>query len=331
MQNNVENKTFWPSRIILDITNKCNLSCIHCSQDSGPYDNSVNLGREKAERFLSLWVENGLEHIALVGGEPLMNVECDDIIKYCTHEGTEVEIVTNGLLLTESRFCELYEMGIWGLTFSLYGLSSEIHEKITKQHGSFERTIKAMSKALTTDLKIVCNFGLTNLSATELLDNWNDNILRKVGLKMLRIQMMYPAGRAKAAYDKFYTAQDLWLKLHEKLYQSTPILGRVDMPQIFSKPDSTQNVEPCRKMVGHSISISRNGEIYACCMANGHPDFLLGHCNEIRSTSGHILEKRLDDVRIRNNKRKSCPWFDISEKYKENLHCIMYRQSFSSK
>lgn len=76
-----------------DITNKCNLRCKHCAAIS-------LLEQDKAEykdwRKVIDYVSGFVDSISLLGGEPLLHPEIEELIKYANSKGIKILIITNG-------------------------------------------------------------------------------------------------------------------------------------------------------------------------------------------------------------------------------------------
>ncbi|HYL99153.1 MAG TPA: radical SAM protein, partial [Blastocatellia bacterium] len=63
--------------------------------------------------------------VTLMGGEPTMRKDLEDVIGYCVQKGILTQIVSNGSPLTKSRIDSLLEAGNWGFTISIDGPTAE--------------------------------------------------------------------------------------------------------------------------------------------------------------------------------------------------------------
>ncbi len=88
------------SRIYVEITNYCNLSCSFCSKDT----------REKREmtidefRLVINKIKDYTENIYLhVKGEPLLHSYFDEILSICDENNVNLKITTNGTLLLKRK------------------------------------------------------------------------------------------------------------------------------------------------------------------------------------------------------------------------------------
>ena len=108
------------------ITNVCNLACTHCNR----YNNYRFKGHQRWDDYAGLyqeWARNiDIDHIAVLGGEPLLN---PDIIQWCKGlyaafrpaGGPSIDIVSNGYHLNRVKgLYDLVNSGQAFLTISLH-------------------------------------------------------------------------------------------------------------------------------------------------------------------------------------------------------------------
>lgn len=133
----------------LELRKGCNLNCCHCYLDSNPK-------RDKGLKLLSLreWLSIIEElkkykpkRIILIGGEPLLFEDIEKLISSIRNSllSTEIILYSNLTLLTESTIKCLSENKVKVVT-SIYSSSAEVHDKITRSRGSFDKTIAAIKK-----------------------------------------------------------------------------------------------------------------------------------------------------------------------------------------
>lgn len=132
-------------RIWLELTDHCNLQCIHC------YAAAERGGRAPVDLSLFLKAiaeaaELGAEWIQLIGGEPLLCPRTDwtALIRAArTAKYATIEIFTNGTLIGEADARTFAGEGVQA-AISLYSCRAEIHDTITRCPGSFGRTVRAI-------------------------------------------------------------------------------------------------------------------------------------------------------------------------------------------
>jgi radical SAM protein with 4Fe4S-binding SPASM domain len=126
---------------------------------------------QAAQSVIDLLLELGIEHCALVGGEPTLHPDLLPLIRYSSQKGMKVSIVTNGRRFADLRLCEeAIEAGVDRVSISIEGTTPSIHEKITQQSGSYRDTSSALRNFLSLGFHVdaittICTSNQYNLYA----------------------------------------------------------------------------------------------------------------------------------------------------------------------
>ena len=131
---------FIPLKCTFDIVYKCNLKCIHCFQEEN-INNNYLPKIENIFKVIDELKQLGCMEVLLTGGEVFIRDDIFDILSYIKSKKMGVVIFTNATLLTEEKIIKLKEFNIFKIGISVYGSCSEVHDRITKVNGSFEKTI----------------------------------------------------------------------------------------------------------------------------------------------------------------------------------------------
>lgn len=107
--------------LLLEISYKCNLNCIHCS--SVGIDSDCKIKIEDIPKLVNL---DEIEIVRISGGEPLLNEDLLDYAKYFYDNDVRVVLQTNGTCQIKD---EIY-YNVDEIWFSLYG-NEVIHNSIT--------------------------------------------------------------------------------------------------------------------------------------------------------------------------------------------------------
>lgn len=130
----------------LEITEKCNLKCVHCYGQFGEpkIEKEKLLTTEEWKEIIKKLAQNDCKGIQLIGGEPTLHKEFYEILKFAYEQGIErIDVFTNATLIDENSITLLKKTNA-KIRVSIYGHNAEIHEKITNQKGSFEKTKNAL-------------------------------------------------------------------------------------------------------------------------------------------------------------------------------------------
>ncbi|MCI2421572.1 radical SAM protein [Saccharopolyspora sp. K220] len=142
----------------VELTNRCNLRCVHCYTESHPASGHRDV--LTAVDYESLMVDAyriGCRRIQFIGGEPQLSRDFMRLLSRANEIGFEfIEVFTNLTRLTEDvlRFAELN--GICFAT-SVYSYDPAAHDAITTVRTSHARTIA--------NLKRLINSGVTTRAA----------------------------------------------------------------------------------------------------------------------------------------------------------------------
>ena len=101
-----------PLALIAEITHRCPLHCVYCS-------NPLEMARADSELSTADWVrvfheaaQLGVLHLHLTGGEPLARPDLPDLIAAAHHAGLYTNLITSGLGLAEDRLQRLVSAGL---------------------------------------------------------------------------------------------------------------------------------------------------------------------------------------------------------------------------
>jgi radical SAM protein with 4Fe4S-binding SPASM domain len=139
-----------PKEVSLQLTNSCNLNCVHCFQQSlKPNHNvPVHLNVDILEKVL-LETESENSSLYLWGGEPLLHHNWGNITSMLNKHKRWTVICTNGIMI-EERLDSIIEISSnLALLISLDGLKN--HNNIVRGEGTFERIVQNVQLLL--DLK----------------------------------------------------------------------------------------------------------------------------------------------------------------------------------
>lgn len=189
-----------PHQVSFDITNKCNLRCLHCYNNSGEnYQSNDELSDAEVLRFIDGFQDIKLLNMCFCGGEPLLR---KDLVAECARRLKEyhcdnLAMVTNGILLDEKTMKELTEAGINRIQVSLDGATQKSHDRIRNKEGVYENAIRAIKMLIDYNVEIAVAFTPTSFNVDEFEDLYH--LLQGLGMKgtsNIRVQPLMIMGRA---------------------------------------------------------------------------------------------------------------------------------------
>lgn len=140
-------KAAFPSQIIVDATEICNLACVHCPHPDFKKSDQY-AGRHLDPRLHHKMVDEVREHGAgctqyiryTSNGEPLVHPQIYDMLDYAVRSsGVFVTLTTNGTILNEKRVEKLLASGLHLIDVSIDAFTPETYAKV-RVNGKLEVT-----------------------------------------------------------------------------------------------------------------------------------------------------------------------------------------------
>jgi sulfatase maturation enzyme AslB (radical SAM superfamily) len=139
----------------LELTNQCNLNCLHCYSESSPRSTEKNLLEESD--YLSLLTQAhalGCRRVQFIGGEPTLNKSLPALIGYADGIGFEfIEVFTNLVSLSDSLLDTFIRHRV-AVATSVYASEPGLHDLITQAPGSHQKTIANIQRILNAGLPL---------------------------------------------------------------------------------------------------------------------------------------------------------------------------------
>ncbi len=151
----------------LEITGKCQLSCVHCYADSGPKGTHGVMVRRDWERVIDQASDLGVSAVQFIGGEPTLHPELPALIPYALSRGLDVEVFSNLTHISPGLWEAFSQPGV-NLATSYYSDRAEEHDTITYRRGSFEKTTANIEKAV--NLGIPLRVGVIGIENSQRVD-----------------------------------------------------------------------------------------------------------------------------------------------------------------
>ncbi|MDD3498623.1 MAG: radical SAM protein [Candidatus Moranbacteria bacterium] len=204
-----------PIIIFWILTNKCNLRCMHCVQDSGiEYDGE--LSTVECMSIIDQFNEMGVCELSFSGGEPLSVFDkLIDIGSYSRNLGFKLSVATNAVLANTKRAKMLFEAGFGYAQVSIEG-SQHLHDKI-RGKGAFEAAKKGIANLSKEGLSIMLATTISDANKEDL--NIVIDLAKNLGVRGVRFVRFLPMGRGLDNLDMFSISRDDELRIAEKLWK----------------------------------------------------------------------------------------------------------------
>ena len=146
-----------------EVTDHCNANCVMCPRESHTRQHGI-MDQGQYERSIDEVAALGAEQVVLTGfGEPMLDRQLEDKIRYAKSKGLRTYIITNGSALTPRRASRLLLAGLDEMRVSFYGMGPGTYNAVMRGL-DFDRTIKnlmhflAVRQTLKTDCKVQLSY-----------------------------------------------------------------------------------------------------------------------------------------------------------------------------
>lgn len=213
--------TFYPELIRIDITSKCNLKCKHCQTGMfrEPGSELSDLSTKELQALFAQMSELGTKQVGFLGGEPLLRRDFTQLIKSLHDYNIRASITTNGWMINERLAQMLVNEIPTDVAVSIDGPSRATHDWL-RGKGSFDRAVNALrllvrhrgpSKAVLIGISAVIH--QRNLHEAEAFLDLAD----RVGVDYLILAAVHPVGTAVSNWADLGISQDQIISASRKV------------------------------------------------------------------------------------------------------------------
>ncbi|HEV8038622.1 MAG TPA: TIGR04053 family radical SAM/SPASM domain-containing protein [Bryobacteraceae bacterium] len=158
-----------PLLVIWEVTQACDLACVHCRANAQPERNPKELTTEEAYRLLEETKQFGNPLMVFTGGDPLKRADLYDLARYSVQVGLRTNITPSVTpLLTWEAINQLKSSGISRMAISLDGPDAPTHDGFRRVDGTYERAIAALRHAREIGLETQVQTTVTRVNLSKL-------------------------------------------------------------------------------------------------------------------------------------------------------------------
>jgi radical SAM protein len=185
-----------PFIAIWEVTQACDLACVHCRASAQPERHPMELSTEEGKHLIDQIAALKVPVFVLTGGDPLKRPDLFELIGHARTVGVRVSLTPSATpLLTRETIVRLKEAGLARLAVSMDGAYAETHDAFRGMAGSFARTLDAIRWANEIGLPVQINTTFSRRNIAEI-----DAIVAQ--MEILRIALwsvffLVPTGRGK--------------------------------------------------------------------------------------------------------------------------------------
>lgn len=140
-----------PKEAILELTYRCNLTCVHCFLAGETAD---ELTTDQVFSIIDQLADAGTLDMCFTGGEALLRDDFFEIVEHARKRHMAVSLISNGTLIDEEVARLIRGFHFSAVMISLLGAVPETHDAISGVPGSFARTTRAIRLLRELDLRV---------------------------------------------------------------------------------------------------------------------------------------------------------------------------------
>lgn len=263
-----KNETEKLESLLIAITNRCNLRCLHCGFSAGP-EETDQLSFEEIKEIID--ANRDIGSITLTGGEPLIHPDFWDIAEYLGERfhGSK-GLMSNVTLMNRDNIDKIVK-NFNNVSISLDAATPETCSCI-RGEGVFEHTIEVVGMLKEKGLKdISISFVITDINRKE-QDEFK-KMCENLGVKPM-LRAFFSVGRGKENENTLDSTSNeshmMEIEDIQEFRKKMPIIGTCDAAV-------------------KSLYIQYDGKVYPCPVAAVNPEFALKHINELETKDLQIL------------------------------------------
>ncbi len=185
-----------PFIVIWEMTQACDLACVHCRACAKPLRHPLELTTAEAENLIDQVADMHVPVFVLSGGDPLKRPDLFALVEYATRQGVRASLTPSATpLLTQGAIAELQSAGLARLAVSLDGSIAKIHDAFRGIAGSYDLTLQAVRWARELNLPVQINTTITRRN----LDDFDSmvRLLESLDIVLWSVFFLVPTGRGQ--------------------------------------------------------------------------------------------------------------------------------------
>jgi MoaA/NifB/PqqE/SkfB family radical SAM enzyme len=157
-----------PLYIAWQVTNECNLACLHCIEESGPgkaFRDELN--EAEVFRFLEQVMDRQVPYLSFSGGEPTLHPLFFEMVGYVCGRNAQLKVETNGHGVSVEKAARLKSLGVKAVQISLDGASRETFNRM-RVRGDFDFAIEGIRNLHDAGVPVEINYSPTLFNVHEI-------------------------------------------------------------------------------------------------------------------------------------------------------------------
>ena len=185
-----------PFIAIWEVTQACDLACVHCRASAQPDRHPMELSTDEGKELIDQIAALRVPVFVLTGGDPIKRPDLFELIGHAQQAGVRVSLTPSATpLLTREIVIRLKEAGLARLAVSMDGATAETHDAFRGMSASFARTLDAVRWANEIGLPVQINttFSRRNIGEIDAIVA----LMETLRITLWSVFFLVPTGRGK--------------------------------------------------------------------------------------------------------------------------------------
>jgi MoaA/NifB/PqqE/SkfB family radical SAM enzyme len=157
-----------PLYVAWQITNECNLACLHCIEESGPGKAFADeLDDAQVFSVIDQLMDCDVPYLSFSGGEPMMHPQFFAMAERVCSRGAQLKIETNGHYLSPDNCARLKDLGVKAVQVSLDGATKATFNRM-RVRGDFDTTVEGLRNLRAAGVPVEINFSPALFNVSEI-------------------------------------------------------------------------------------------------------------------------------------------------------------------
>jgi len=250
----------------VNVDSSCNLNCKHCFLGAkSPTPNQDFLKPEDYHQFALDLLQIGGEQpvkVDITGGEPLLRPDLIEIIEAFRIKGISINVITNGLLLTDSVISHLAKNNI-EITISLDGVNKEQHEFI-RGANTYELTVNNIKKCTAAGISTTLTMTVHKGNQDSIIQYFE--LAEELGANHVNLSYLNDFGNAPVFGLELPNESESTKKLLIEAVKNNTVYSRIMGTAIGTLIETLLlpiRTDCCGSGI-NNCSIGANGDVYPC-------------------------------------------------------------------
>jgi len=201
--------------VIWEMTQACDLACIHCRAEAQPDRHPDEFSTEEAKALFRQIADLRPGVLVLSGGDPMKRNDVFKLIRYGCELGIRMAMTPSVTpLLTDGAITKLAESGLSQMAVSLDGSHAAVHDGFRGVPGAFQRTLEVIRHGASIGLPIQINTTITRTNLDDLPAI--AALVENLDIVLWSVFFLVPVGRGQA--DQCISGEE-YEQVFERLYR----------------------------------------------------------------------------------------------------------------